>query len=415
MTESHTSSGFAVEGLRADFPILAEKTDSGKPIVYLDSAATSQTPEVVVEAIRTYYHETNANVHRGMHHLAEKATSEFEGARQKIANFLNAPSHRNVIFTRGTTESINLVAHGWGRKFIQEGDEIILTVMEHHSNIVPWQMLAQEKGAVLKYIPIKDDATLDLDVFKSLISERTKLVSVTHVSNALGTVNPIEEIIATAHAAGAKVLIDSAQGTPHMTVDVQALDADFLAFSAHKLCGPTGFGVLYGKEDLLEEMNPFLGGGEMIHKVELDHSSWADLPYKFEAGTPHICGAIATGVAIDYIQHIGLDAIHHQVNALTEYAIDRLSGIENMTIYSQAPERGGAVAFNYNGIHSHDLSQIVNEEGVAIRAGHVCCQPLMAALGVAAISRASFYFYNTRDEIDALIDALATVKKIFRL
>ena len=404
-----------VAALREDFPILSEKTDNGVPIVYLDNAATSQTPQVVVEAIRDYYNATNANVHRGMHYLAEKATSGFEDARRKITEFINAPSCRSVIFTRGTTESINLVAHAWGRKYIKEGDEIILSVMEHHSNIVPWQLLAEEKGAVLKFIPMQDDATLDMDVFESLLSDRTKLVSITQVSNALGTVNPVSRIIEKAHLAGAKVLIDSAQGIPHMPIDVHAMNADFLAFSAHKMCGPTGFGVLYGKEALLEEMNPFLGGGEMIHRVELDHSTWADLPYKFEAGTPNICGAIATGVAVDYLQSIGLEAIHAKINELTEYAVGRLAELDNLTVYSRAEERGGAVAFNFDGIHSHDLSQIVNEEGVAIRAGHVCCQPLMDRLGVTAIARASFYFYNTQEEIDALIDSLATVKKIFRI
>ena len=401
--------------IRSDFPILSAKTESGAPVVYLDNAATSHTPEVVLDSIRDYYHESNANVHRGMHYLAEKATSEFEGARQKIADFVHAPSHRSVIFTRGTTEGINLVAHGWGRKCVSEGDEIILSVMEHHSNIVPWQLLAQEKGAVLKYIPMLDDATLDMDAYHGLLSEKTRLVAVTHVSNALGTVNPIKEIIDAAQGVGAKVLIDSAQGTPHMSVDFQALDADFLVFSAHKLCGPTGFGALIAKEALLEEMNPFLGGGEMIHTVGLDSSTWADLPYKFEAGTPNICGAIATGVAIDYIQGIGMGAIHTRVNELTEYAVKQLRDIDGLTIFSQAPERGGAVAFEYAGIHPHDLSQIVNEEGVAIRAGHVCCQPLMVRLGVTAISRASFYFYNTFEEIDALVHSLATAKKIFRI
>jgi cysteine desulfurase / selenocysteine lyase len=406
---------FPTEELRTDFPILAVKSESGVPIVYLDNAATSQKPRVVIDAIRTYYEATNANVHRGMHTLAEKATAEFEAARETIARFIGAPASRNIIFTRGTTESINLVAHAWGRKFLQAGDEIILSLMEHHSNIVPWQLLAQATGATLKYIPMHDDGTLDLDAYREFLKGPVKLVSVTHVSNALGTVNPIAEMITLAHDAGARILIDSAQGVPHMPVDVQALDADFLAFSAHKMCGPTGFGVLYGKEELLESMDPFLGGGEMINKVDLISSTWAELPYKFEAGTPNICGAIVTATAIDYLERIGLEAIHQYVNHLTAYATDALSQVEGLTIHGHPPERGGAVPFNMNGLHPHDISQIINEEGIAIRAGHVCCQPLMARLGKPAIARASFYFYNTVEEIDRLVASLATVKKIFRI
>ncbi len=406
---------YPIDTIRDDFPILSAKTDSGAPMVYLDNAATSQKPSVVVDAIRTYYEETNANVHRGMHHLAEKATAEFEGAREAIAAFVGAPDARSVIFTRGTTESINLVAQAWGRKFLKAGDEVVLSIMEHHSNIVPWQMLAQASGVRLKYIPMLDDGSLDLEAYRALLQGPVKLVSVTHVSNALGTVNPIAEIISLAHEAGARILIDSAQGIPHGPVDVTALDADFLAFSAHKMCGPTGFGVLYGKEALLEVMDPFLGGGEMIHTVGLESSTWADLPYKFEAGTPNIAGAIVTRTAIAYLQGIGFDAIEKQVHDVTDYAVKALSRVEGLTLHGNPPERGGALAFNMEGLHPHDISQIINEEGIAIRAGHVCCQPLMERLGRPAIARASFYFYNTVEEVDRLVASLDTVKKIFRI
>jgi cysteine desulfurase/selenocysteine lyase len=406
---------FPIDAIRDDFPILSARTDSGARMVYLDNAATSQKPAVVIDAIRTYYEASNANVHRGMHYLAEKATAEFEAARQAIAGFVGAPEANCIIFTRGATESINLVAQAWGRKFLVAGDEVVLSIMEHHSNIVPWQMLAQARGVRLKYIPMLDDGSLDLEAYRVLLQGPVKLVSVTHVSNALGTVNPIAEIISLAHEAGARVMIDSAQGVPHRPVDVEALDVDFLAFSAHKMCGPTGFGVLYGKAELLEAMDPFLGGGEMIHTVGLESSTWADLPYKFEAGTPNIAGAIVTRTAIAYLQGIGLDAIQQQVHAVTGYAVEALSRVGGLTLHGNPPERGGALAFSLEGLHPHDIAQIVNEEGIAIRAGHVCCQPLMERLGRPAIARASFYFYNTVEEVDLLVASLDTVKKIFRI
>ncbi len=402
-----------VERLRRDFPILDQTVYDGKALVYLDNAATSQKPEAVIDALVEYYTRYNANVHRALHYLGEQATARFEEARGKLARFIRAPSERNIAFTRGTTESINLVAYAWGRANVGKGDVILATGMEHHSNLVPWQILAREKGAELKLVPIQDDGTLDMESFASLLSSNVKLVAVTHMSNVLGTVNPVKEMAKAAHDAGALILVDAAQSVPHMAVDVAALDADFFAFSSHKMCGPTGAGVLYAREELLDAMNPFMGGGEMISKVNDDYSTWADLPYKFEAGTPNIADVIAFGVAADYLTDIGMDRIHEHEKALTAYTMARLEEIPDVRVFGHAPERGGAVSFAVGEIHPHDLSQYVDQQGIAIRAGHLCAQPLMRRLGVTAVSRASVYFYNTEDEIDRLADAVRKAQQFF--
>jgi len=399
--------------IRSDFPILSEKTESGQAIVYLDSAASSQKPQAVLDRVQKYYSTENANVHRGLHYLADKATSAYEAARKTTADFINAPSTDEIIFTRGTSESINLIAYAWGDKFISEGDEIMLSVSEHHSNIVPWQQLAQRKKAELKYIPITSEGELDLAAFEKLLSDRVKMVSVTHASNVLGNHTEVKTMVDKAHALGAVVSLDAAQTVPHMPVDVQELGVDFLSFSGHKMCGPTGIGVLYGKRDILLSMDPFLSGGEMINKVELDHSTWADLPYKFEAGTPNIAGAIGLGAAIDYISKIGMENIHQRVEELSADAMAKLSTISGLTIYGPKKNHGGAVSFSIEGIHPHDLSQILDQQGIAIRAGHLCCQPLMDVLKVSAVNRASYYLYNNEGESDALIEGIYTAKKIF--
>ena len=352
-------------------------------------------------------------MHRSVHFLAGQATEQFEDARRKVAAFVGAPSARSIIFTRGTTEGINLVAAAWGRKFIKPGDEIIATEMEHHSNLIPWQLLAKEKGAVVKYVPVLEDGTLDQAAYRKMLSSRVKLVAFTHVSNVLGTVNPAKEMTAAAHEAGAVVLVDAAQSVPHMAVNVMDLDCDFLAFSGHKMCAPTGIGALYGRESILNEMDPYMTGGEMISKVTLEGATWAELPHKFEAGTPNIAGSIGLGTAVDYLTGLGMDRILKYEHELTAYAVEVLGRIKGLRIFGRALERGGAVSFEVEGIHPHDLAQFTDQEGIAIRAGHMCAQPLMRKLGVPAVSRASFYFYNLKEEIDRLAAAIEKAKGYF--
>jgi cysteine desulfurase/selenocysteine lyase len=406
-----------IAAIRADFPILDQEVHPGKRLVFLDSAASSQKPRQVIEAMRRYYEHDHANVHRGIHVLSERATAAYEGAREKVRAFINARSSREIIFTRNTTEGINLVAHTWGRANLRPGDVVVLSEMEHHSNIVPWQILAEQIGFRLRYIPITDEGLLDLDAYAALLrDEPVKLVSVMHVSNVLGTVNPVKEMIAQAHAAGALFLVDGAQSVPHLAVDVQALDVDFLAFSGHKMAGPTGIGVLYGKRALLEAMPPFLGGGEMIKKVTLEGSTWNDLPHKFEAGTPAIAQAVGLGAAVDYLSGLGMDNILAHEKLVVDYALDRLSEIPGLTLYGPGPEhRNGVAAFTLQDVHAHDIAQLLDAEGVAVRAGHHCAMPLHKRLGVVATARASFYIYNTRDEVDALVEAIYNARRVFRL
>ena len=399
--------------LREEFPILTQIIHGSKPLAYLDNAATTQKPSMIVCALCDYYEECNANVHRSVHFLAGQATEQFENARRKVAAFVGAPSARSIIFTRGTTESINLVAHSWGRKFIRPGDEIVLTEMEHHSNLVPWQLLAREKGAILRFIPVKADGTLDLVEYQRLLSARVRLVAVNHVSNVLGTVNPVRRMIEWAHAAGAVTLVDAAQSVPGRPVNVAELGCDFLAFSGHKMLAPTGIGILYGKEALLTDMDPFMGGGEMINRVEFNSATWADIPQKFEAGTPPIAGAVGLGAAVDYLAQVGMATVEAYDGELTRYALKRLSAIPGLRIFGAAPERSGAVSFEVEGIHPHDLAQFLDTQGVAIRAGDMCAQPLLRKLGVAAVSRASFYFYNLPEEVDVLVEGILKAKDYF--
>ncbi len=402
-----------VAAIRNGFPILQQQVRAGKPLIYLDSAATAQKPAVVIEALNAYYREINANVHRGIHRLAELSTEAYEEARERVARFIGAPATEGIIFTRGTTEGINLVARAWGDANVGPGDEIMVSGMEHHSNLIPWQMLAQRRGAKLKIIPVLEDGTLDLSAYSSLLSPQTRLVAVTHMSNVLGTVNPVREITRAAHAVGAKVLLDGAQSVPHLPVSVSELDCDFLAFSGHKMCGPTGIGVLYGRLEILEAMDPFLGGGEMISKVFDDHATWAGLPNKFEAGTPDISGAIGLGVAVTYLSGLGLDVLHAYEVELTHYALGRLAEVPGLKVHGAAPERGGAISFEMAGVHPHDVAHFADKDGIAIRAGHMCAQPLMRRRGVGALSRASLYFYNTREEIDALVANLIRTREYF--
>jgi cysteine desulfurase/selenocysteine lyase len=396
--------------LRLDFPILYQEVNE-KPLVYLDNAATSQKPLVVLEALQNYYRRDNANVHRGVHTLSSRATDAYEGSRDKIAAFVNAASRQEIVFTRNATEAINLVAYAWGQSTLQPGDEIILSVMEHHSNLIPWQMLAQRTGAILKFVELTETQEFDLDHFRSLFSDKTKLVSVVHVSNTLGCINPVEEIVVIAHQNGAKVLIDACQSAPHMPLDVQAMDCDWLVASGHKMCGPTGIGFLYGKLDLLRSMPPFLGGGEMIADVYLDHATYADLPHKFEAGTPAIGEAIALGASIDYLMGIGMDKIHAYEEELTAYLFHRLAEIPELKIYGPQPKADGSgraalASFTAGDVHPHDLSTILDQAGVAIRAGHHCTQPLHRFIKAQSTARASLYFYNTRADIDTFIVSL---------
>jgi cysteine desulfurase/selenocysteine lyase len=400
--------------VRRDFPLLQRSVD-GKPLVYLDSAATSQKPRVVLEALQRYYEEYNANVHRGLYRIAERATLAYEEARAKVAAFIGAPPEE-LIFTRGTTEAINLVAYSYGDAFVRPGDEILVTEMEHHSNLVPWQLLAQRRGARLRFVRVRpEDGTLDLDSLDRCLTERTRVVAVTHQSNVVGTINPVRDIAERAHAVGAVVLVDGAQSVPHMPVRVQDLGCDFLAFSGHKMCGPTGIGALWGRRELLEAMPPFHGGGEMIERVELETSTYKDPPHRFEAGTPNIADAIALGVAVDYLQAVGMDAVRAHEKALVRYALAQLAEVKGLRLYGpRDPElRGGAVAFSLEGVHPHDVAQVLDGEGVCVRAGHHCAQPLHRALGVAATARASVYLYNTPEDIDALVRGLERVRAFF--
>ena len=399
--------------IRRDFPIL-ERMVHGKPLIYLDNAATSHKPTAVLNALDDYYRRYNSNIHRGIHLLSEEATAAYEGARETVARFLSAPAPETLVFTRNTTEAINLVAQGWGRRHVKAGDEILLTEMEHHSNLVPWQMLAQQAGATLRFIPVTDQGLLDLTTLPALLTERTRMVAVTMMSNVLGTIPPVGTIIQAAHARGAVVLLDGAQAVPHLPVNVRGLDCDFLAFSAHKMLGPTGVGVLYGKPEHLEAMDPVFGGGDMIREVWLDHSTWNEVPWKFEAGTPNIADVIAFGAAVDYLSALGMANVQQHEQSLTAYALKVLGAMEDLVIYGprDAALRGGVVAFNVGGLHPHDLGQLLDAEGIAVRAGHHCCQPLMRTLGVAGTARASFYIYNHPDEVDALARALVNAKEV---
>jgi len=402
--------------IQADFPILSRQVKPGIEVVYLDSAATTQKPLQVIRAMDEYYRHTNANIHRGIHVLAEEATALYEDAREKIAEFINAPSARQVIFTRNTTESINLVAQSWGRENFQPGDVVILTEMEHHSNLVPWQILAAERNLVLEFIPVTADGLLDQEEYRRLLELSPRLVAFTQMSNVLGTINPAKEMIQLAHNSGAKVLVDGAQSVPHFPVDVQDINADFLVFSGHKMCGPTGVGVLYGRKDLLEEMPPFLGGGDMIKRVELRSFTPNSIPHKFEAGTPAIAEAIGFGAAVDYLQHVGMDAIAAQEQAVVGYALERLEEVPGVKVYGpQAKDRGGVTAFTLDDVHAHDVAQILDGDGIAVRAGHHCAMPLHEILNVPATTRASYYLYNSIEEIDKLIEAIYKVKKLFRV
>jgi cysteine desulfurase/selenocysteine lyase len=405
---------FDVETIRQDFPILKRQVH-GKPLVYLDNAATTQKPRQVIQALVDYYENYNANIHRGLHTLAEEATDAYEGTRGNVARFIKSEyGGDSIVFVRNTTEAINLVANAWGRKFLQPGDEIVLSLAEHHSNFIPWQLIAKERGARLSFIDIDDEGRLRRDQFEEVIGPRTKLVAIAHASNVLG-INPVAELSEIAHRNGALMLVDGAQSVPHMPVDVAALDCDFLAFSGHKMCGPTGAGVLYARPELLEAMNPFLGGGSMISRVLLEESTWNDVPHKFEAGTPDIAGVIGLGAAIDYLEALGMENIRTHEKALTAYAIEQLSAIPGVTIYGpkDAEERVGVVSFNFGEVHPHDLSQVLDQYAVAIRAGHHCAQPLMRRLDCVATARASFYLYNTFAEVDVLVEALQEAGRFF--
>jgi len=400
-----------IQQIRQDFPILNEKVN-GKALVYFDNAATTQKPLVVLEALANYYGHYNANIHRGIHFLAEKATTAFEATRFKIQSFLNAKEVEEIIFTYGTTDGINLVAQSFGRTFLKAGDEILISTLEHHSNIVPWQMLCEEKGCVLRVIPINDAGELLMDEYEKMLSERTKLVSVVHVSNALGTINPVAEIIQKAHAVGAKVLIDGAQATSHIDIDVQALDCDFYVFSVHKLFGPTGMGVLYGKRDVLDSMPPYRGGGEMIKEVTFEKTIYNDLPYKFEAGTPNIADVVATKYAVEYVENLGKKQIADYEHELLVYGTEALQSIEGLRIVGTAKEKVSVLSFVMEGIHPQDIGVILDQQGIAVRTGHHCTQPLMKRLSLVGTSRASFAVYNTKEEIDKLVIGLERVKKM---
>jgi len=414
--DARTPAARTVEEIRRDFPILARQVH-GKPLVYLDSTASSQKPQSVIDAMTHYYQTYHANVHRGVYEISEEATAAMEKARVKVARFINARHSKQIIFTRNTSESINLVAYSWGSANIKAGDLIVLTEMEHHSNLVPWQLLAQRTGARLEFIPVSDDGLLQLDVYAQLLQQQPKLVAFTHMSNVLGTINPAREMIAQAHAAGAIVLLDAAQSVPHLPIDVQALEADFVCFSGHKMLGPTGIGVLYGKRDLLEAMPPFMGGGDMIRTVKLRESTWNDLPWKFEAGTPAIAESVGLGAAVDYLTALGMENVQRHEQELTTYAMERLSSVPHLTIYGPpAHQRGGVISFTLGDIHPHDLASILDQEvGVAIRAGHHCAQPLMERFGLSATARASFYVYTMKEEIDTLVRGLERALEIFSL
>lgn len=400
-----------VKEIRSLFPLLNQEVN-GHPLVYLDSAATSQKPIQVIEAVNQYYHLDNSNVHRGVHTIGTRATDQYEGAREKVRRFINAHSIEEIIFTRGTTSAINLVAQSYGRSQLTSEDEIVITEMEHHSNIIPWQQVAKATGATLKYIPLESDGTITLEKVHKVITSKTKIVAVMHVSNVLGTINPIKEITEIAHKNGAVMLVDGAQSVPHMKVDVSELDCDFYAFSGHKMCAPTGIGVLYGKKDLLEMMEPVEFGGEMIDFVELQDSTWKELPWKFEGGTPIIAGAVGLGAAIDFLEEVGLDRITEHETRLVNYALEQLDQIDDLAIYGPK-HRAGVITFNLSDVHPHDTSTVLDAEGIAIRAGHHCAQPLMKWLNVTATARASFYLYNTFDDVDRLLAGLNKAKEFF--
>ena len=410
-----TSAPLNVEHVKADFPILQRQV-RGQRLVYLDNAATSQKPQSVIDAISHHYSNSNANVHRGVHFLAEEATAAYEDVRCSVCNFINGDDPNSVVFTRNTTESINLVAHSWGRKHLGAGDEVVLTVMEHHSNIVPWQLMADNTGCTLKFVDIDEEGRLRLEQLDELITAKTRLVCVGHVSNALGTIHPVRQIADAAHAAGALVVVDGAQGAPHAPVDVEALGADFYAYSPHKALGPTGVGVLWARRDILEDMDPFLGGGEMIRNVTLERSTWASVPHKFEAGTPGVADVVGLGASTDYLMHLGMKNVRAHEKEIVTYALERLGELPFIRIYGprDPEERCGLVSFTDVDIHPHDLGTVIDRCGVAIRAGHHCTKPLMRRLGVVATARASFYVYNDRDDVDVLIDSLFEARKVFR-
>jgi len=407
---------YDVEKVRADFPILATEVYPGVPLVYLDSAASSQKPTPVIQAMDDYYRRYHANVHRGVHKLSEMATAAYETARVKVAEFIHAPAPEQIIFVGNATEGFNLVAHSWGRANVGPGDEILLTEMEHHANIVPWQILAAERGATLRYLPFREDGTLELEHLGEFLTERTKLFSFAAVSNVFGTINPVRELVDAAHAVGALAMVDAAQLTPHMPTDVQALDCDFLAFSSHKMCGPTGVGVLYGKRDLLEAMPPFLGGGDMIRRVTFEGFIPNELPWKFEAGTPRIAEAIGLGAAVEYLTALGMEAVHAHEQSITAYALESLSEIPGLTLLGpRGAHHGGVASFTLQGIHPHDIAEILDKDGIAIRAGHHCAMPLHHKLGINASARASFYVHTLPAEIDKLVIGLHRARELFRL
>ncbi|TVR19087.1 MAG: cysteine desulfurase [Anaerolineaceae bacterium] len=406
-------SNYDVDAIRADFPILHQEHSPGKPLIYLDNGASSQRPEAVIESMNDYYRRYHANVHRGIHKLSAEATDAYERVRGKVQRFINAEREQEIVFTRGTTEAVNLVMQTWGRQNIGAGDVIIATVMEHHANIVPWQMLAAEKGCTIRYLSVLDDGSLNMaQLDEWLATESVKLVTVIHTSNTLGTINPVAEITRKAHDSGALILVDAAQSVPHMPVDVQSLNIDFLVFSGHKMCGPTGVGVLYAKYDLLEAMPPFMGGGDMIERVTLEGSTWNEVPHKFEAGTPSIAEVIGLGAAVDYLEHIGMTSIHEHELQIVNYAYGQISQMDGVQVYGGA-DRGGLISFNINGLHAHDVAQILDSEGVAVRSGHHCTQPLHDALGISASARASFYLYNTREEVDVWLSAVEKARRVF--
>ncbi len=413
MSEHEVKTTFDVARIRQDFPIL-ERQVRGKPLVYLDNAATSQKPRVVIDAITHYYESYNSNVHRGIHTLSDEATDAYEQARMKVARFIKAKSPRGVVFVRNATEAINLVAMAWARKNLKPGDEVLLSRMEHHSNLIPWQLVAKETGAKLRFIFLNVDGTMNLSNVDELINDRTRLVAVSHMSNVLGTINPIRQLADLAHAKGALLLADGAQSVPHMPVDVGELGCDFMAFSGHKMLGPTGIGVLYAREELLEAMDPFMGGGNMIMEVSCETATWNEIPYKFEAGTPNVAGAIGLGVAIDYLNRLGMESVRQHEIELTAYALEKLGEVKDLLIFGpRDPQiRGGVISFNFLDVHPHDVGTILDQEGVAIRAGHHCCQPLMNWLDVPATARASFYIYNTKGEVDVLVGALNKAKEV---
>jgi len=408
----HTSTQFDVDRIRRDFPILHTEMH-GKPLAFLDNGASSQKPRAVIEAVDRYYRQEHTNIHRAVYELSQKATDAYERARRNLRDFIGARSEKEIIFVRGCTEGVNLVASAYGRRQIGEGDEVIITHMEHHSNIVPWQMLCEERGAVLRVVPINDAGEVELDAYRSMLSERTRMVALIHVSNSLGTVNPVKEMIGLAHEHEVPVLLDGAQAVPHMRVDVQDLDCDFYTFSGHKMFGPTGIGVLYGKEALLEAMGPYQGGGDMIRSVTFEKTTFNELPYKFEAGTPNIAGAIGLGVAVDYLDAVGFEAIEAYEHELLEYATARLQAVEGLRIIGTAADKASLVSFDIEGVHPHDIGQFLDFEGIAVRTGHHCTQPVMDRYQVPATTRASFAFYNTREEIDRLVTGLQKIREMF--